>query len=369
MARLFAGFPDAIARTVEIAEACSFSLDELSYEYPDEPVPPGKTPQQHLEDLTWRRRALALSETYPDGIPDKVQKLAARRARAHREARLRALFPHRARHRRLRASSKGILCQGRGSAANSAVCYCLGITAVDPEQSNAAVRPLHLGDRDEPPDIDVDFEHERREEVIQYIYERYGRDRAAICATVIHYRPRTRDPRGRQGAGPDARTSPRRWPTRSGATGARSCRTTRSARPGSIPPTRRSARRSTLAERAHRLPAPPLAARRRLRPDPRAARRDGADRQRRHGRPHLHRVGQGRHRRARPDEGRRAGARHADLHPPRLRLSAQPLPDATSRSSPTSRRTMRRSTTCSRRPIRSACSRSRAGRRCRCCRG
>ncbi|MFL5120924.1 MAG: error-prone DNA polymerase [Microvirga sp.] len=185
MARLFASYPDAIARTVEIAEACSFSLAELNYEYPEEPVPPGKTPQQYLMELTWHHARWR----YGAEIPEKVQTLL------HDELALIEGLKYAQYFLTVYdvvafAKSKGILCQGRGSAANSAVCYCLGITAVDPEQSNALFARFVSADRDEPPDIDVDFEHERREEVIQHLYGRYGRDRAAICSTVIHYRPR-----------------------------------------------------------------------------------------------------------------------------------------------------------------------------------
>ncbi|MFL5078804.1 MAG: error-prone DNA polymerase [Microvirga sp.] len=185
MARLFASYPEAIARTVEIAQACSFSLDELNYEYPEEPVPPGKTPQQYLMELTWHHARWR----YGAEIPEKVQKLL------HDELALIEGLKYAQYFLTVYdvvafAKSKGILCQGRGSAANSAVCYCLGITAVDPEQSNALFARFVSADRDEPPDIDVDFEHERREEVIQHLYGRYGRDRAAICSTVIHYRPR-----------------------------------------------------------------------------------------------------------------------------------------------------------------------------------
>ena len=185
MARLFASYPEAIARTVEIAQACSFSLDELNYEYPEEPVPPGKTPQQYLEELTWHHAGWR----YGAEIPEKVQRLL------HDELALIEGLKYAQYFLTVYdvvafAKSKGILCQGRGSAANSAVCYCLGITAVDPEQSNALFARFVSADRGEPPDIDVDFEHERREEVIQHLYNRYGRDRAAICSTVIHYRPR-----------------------------------------------------------------------------------------------------------------------------------------------------------------------------------
>jgi error-prone DNA polymerase len=192
MARLFQDFPDAIARTVAIAEACRFSLGELKYEYPDEPVPPGKTAQQHLEDLTWAGAYERYSlDRYPDGIPAEVQN------RLHDELSLIAKLDY-ARYfltvydvvAFARNHAKEILCQGRGSAANSAVCYCLGITSVNPDKSNLLFARFISENRGEPPDIDVDFEHERREEVIQHIYARYGRHRAAICATVVHYRSR-----------------------------------------------------------------------------------------------------------------------------------------------------------------------------------
>ena len=192
MARLFARFPDAIARTIEIAKACSFSLGELKYEYPDEPVPPGKTAQQHLEDLTWAgAQERYPQDKYPDGIPADVQE------RLNDELALIAkldyaryfLTVHDVVHY-ARRQDKEILCQGRGSAANSAVCFCLGITSVNPEKTKLLFARFISENRGEPPDIDVDFEHERREEVIQYIYERYGRDRAAICSTVVHYRSR-----------------------------------------------------------------------------------------------------------------------------------------------------------------------------------
>ncbi len=192
MARLFKSFPDAIGRTVEIAQACRFSLCELKYEYPDEPVPAGKTAQAHLEDLTFAgAQDRYPKDKYPHGIPDDVKK------RLREEFELIARLDY-ARYfltvhdvvAFARRQQKEILCQGRGSAANSAVCYCLGITSVNPEKSNLLFARFISENRGEPPDIDVDFEHERREEVIQYIYDRYGRDRAAICATVVHYRSR-----------------------------------------------------------------------------------------------------------------------------------------------------------------------------------
>jgi error-prone DNA polymerase len=187
MTRLFAAFPRAIARSIEIAGACSFSLGDLKYEYPDEPVPPGKTPQQHLADLTWA----GARQRYPGGIPDNVQRrlddelaIIARLEYARYFLTVHDVVAF------ARSRPKEILCQGRGSAANSAVCYCLGITSVDPDNSGLLFARFISENRGEPPDIDVDFEHERREEVIQYIYGRYGRARAAICATVIHYRAR-----------------------------------------------------------------------------------------------------------------------------------------------------------------------------------
>src|SRR5580692_7671787 len=191
MARLFKNFPDAIARTVKIANACSFSLGQLQYEYPDEPVPPGKTAQQHLEDLTWAGAAERYPrDRFPNGIPTEVQ------TRLNEELALIAKLDY-ARYFltvhdvvAYARKVKNILCQGRGSAANSAVCFCLGITEVNPNESKLLFARFISANRNEPPDIDVDFEHERREEVIQYIYRRYGRHRAAICSTVVHYRSR-----------------------------------------------------------------------------------------------------------------------------------------------------------------------------------
>jgi error-prone DNA polymerase len=191
MARLFAGFPQAITRTIQIAKACRFSLGELKYEYPDEPVPPGKTAQQHLEDLTWAGAAKRYpKDRFPNGVPEDVGKrldeelaLIARLNYARYFLTVHDVVAY-------AREEKKILCQGRGSAANSAVCFCLGITEVNPNESKLLFARFISENRGEPPDIDVDFEHERREEVIQHIYERYGRDRAAICSTVVHYRSR-----------------------------------------------------------------------------------------------------------------------------------------------------------------------------------
>ncbi len=187
MVRLFADWPHAIAATRVVADACAFSLDELRYEYPEEIVPEGKTAQEQLAELTWQ----GSSDRYPEGIPDKVRETVNRELALIDKLDLARYF--------LtikdivdfaRNQNPPILCQGRGSAANSAVCYCLEITSVDPAQHALLFDRFISEERKEPPDIDVDFEHERREEVIQYIYQRYGRDRAGLCATVIHYRPR-----------------------------------------------------------------------------------------------------------------------------------------------------------------------------------
>ena len=186
MARLFADHPDAIARTMEIADLVTFSLDELRYEYPEDVVPPGETPQSELERLTW----IGAKDRYPDGVPDKVRGLVEHELELIGELRYAPYFLTVYDIVRF-ARERDILCQGRGSAANSAVCYCLAITAVDPDRIELLFERFVSAERDEPPDIDVDFEHERREEVIQYIYDKYGRDRAGMTATVISYRTRS----------------------------------------------------------------------------------------------------------------------------------------------------------------------------------
>jgi error-prone DNA polymerase len=186
MARLFRARPDAIARSVEIASACRFSLDELKYEYPSEPVPEGSTAQAELERLTW----LHAAERYPAGISDKISGMLQTELALIAELDYARYFLTVYEIVKF-ARDKDILCQGRGSAANSAVCYVLGITAVAPERVNLLFARFVSTERKEPPDIDVDFEHERREEVIQHIYEKYGRERAGIVATVITYRAKS----------------------------------------------------------------------------------------------------------------------------------------------------------------------------------
>jgi error-prone DNA polymerase len=245
MARLFRGHEDAVERSLEIAERCRFSLDELCYEYPEEPVPEGMTPQQRLAELAWRGAAerflkspsppfraeregpsrasgwegevggpeigssAPLTPTLSPrpargeggnelpsaggdlfGVPDKVRKLIEHELQLIERLDYARYFL--TVHDIVRfARRRGILCQGRGSAANSVVCYCLGITAVDPARIDVLFERFISAARNEPPDIDVDFEHERREEVIQYVYEKYGRDRAGLAATVICYRSRS----------------------------------------------------------------------------------------------------------------------------------------------------------------------------------
>ncbi len=186
MQELFAEWPHAIAATRTVADACLFDLEELAYEYPSEVIPKGSTPQAHLEKLTWE----GATTRYPDGI-SKVTQATLRKELAMIHKLDIAQYFLTIHDIVLFARSKDILCQGRGSAANSAVCYVLGITAVDPAQHALLFERFISEERKEPPDIDVDFEHERREEVIQHIYKKYGRHRAGLCATVIHYRPRS----------------------------------------------------------------------------------------------------------------------------------------------------------------------------------
>ncbi len=188
MTRLFHEHPEAIAGTMEIAGACNFSLDELKYEYPDEPIPKGKTPQSHLEHLVWE----GAQTRYPQGVPGKVKKNIIQELTLIEKLNYAPYFL--TVHDIVnfaRSQPSPILCQGRGSAANSTVCYVIGITSVDPNKIDLLFERFLSEERKEPPDIDVDFEHERREEVIQYIYKRYGRERAGLTATVISYRGRS----------------------------------------------------------------------------------------------------------------------------------------------------------------------------------
>lgn len=200
MHRLFAAYPDALRRTVEIAERVKeFSLDGLRYEYPDEVVPAGSTPMDHLRNLTYE----GARERYPGGLPEPVRQQIEKELTLIAELDFAPYFL--TVHDLVRFARTGretpdappnpawkeILCQGRGAAANSAVCFCLGVTAVDPSRINLLFERFVSKERNEPPDIDIDFEHERREEVIQYIYRKYGRERAALTAEIITYRRRS----------------------------------------------------------------------------------------------------------------------------------------------------------------------------------
>ena len=186
MAQLFHACPDALAETVRFADRIVFSLHDLKYQYPDEPVPPGRTAQQHLEYLTWA----GTYRYFPDGVDDKLRDVLVKELAlieklnyAHYFLTVHDIVSY--------ARAQKILCQGRGSAANSAVCFMLGVTSVNPTEIDLLFERFLSEERLEPPDIDVDFEHNRREEVMQYVYRRYGRHRAAVIATVIHYRPRS----------------------------------------------------------------------------------------------------------------------------------------------------------------------------------
>lgn len=190
MKRLFRDYPDAILRTQEIADSCQFSLDQLTYVYPEEITTEGRNPQEELVHLTWEGAKEHFGEHIPQKIRDTIAYELDFMARKNYASYFLTV------HDFVRfAREREILCQGRGSAANSVVCYCLGITSVDPSKFNLLFARFMSDARDEPPDIDVDFEHERREEVMQYIYEKYGRDRAGIVATVtqVHWKGAIRD--------------------------------------------------------------------------------------------------------------------------------------------------------------------------------
>src|SRR5437588_390778 len=177
---------ELLAQTLALVERCTFSLDELRYEYPEEIAPPGETPASYLRKLT----EAGLHQRYGDRVPDDVRELVdhelALIGELHYEPYFLTVYDIVA-----FARSKDILCQGRGSAANSAVCYALGITEVDPARISTLFGRFISRERNEPPDIDVDFEHQRREEVMQYVYTKYGRDRAALAATVLTDRPKS----------------------------------------------------------------------------------------------------------------------------------------------------------------------------------
>ena len=191
MAKLFAEYPAAVRRTIEVAERCTFSLDELRYEYPRELAPDGETPIQHLRRLAWKGAEKRYTKKYGE-IPEKICRQLDHELEIiddlHYEAFFLTVYDL---VKFARSRKPPILCQGRGSAANSSVCFCLGITEVDPMETDLLFERFVSRERHEAPDIDVDFEHERREEVLQYVYQKYGRERAGIAAEVITYRSRS----------------------------------------------------------------------------------------------------------------------------------------------------------------------------------
>lgn len=201
MQRLFRQYPHALTHAAQIADACTFALDELQYVYPEEITSEGRTPQEELVYLTWQGAREKFGAPVPAHLREAIQYELDFMERKNYAAYFLTVYDL------VRfARSRNILCQGRGSAANSIVCYCLGVTSVDPSKFKLLFARFMSDARDEPPDIDVDFEHERREEVIQYVYEKYGRDRAAIVATVtqLHYKGAVRDVAKAMGLSTDA---------------------------------------------------------------------------------------------------------------------------------------------------------------------
>jgi error-prone DNA polymerase len=188
--RLFREYPKTVRRTQEIADACQFSLDELKYLYPEEITSEGRTPMEELVYLTWKGAHEHFGEQIPAKVKETIDMELEFISRKDYASYFLTVYDY-----VREARSRGILCQGRGSAANSVVCYCLGVTSVDPSKFKLLFARFMSDERNEPPDIDVDFEHERREEIMQYIYEKYGRDRAGIVATVtqVHWKGAVRD--------------------------------------------------------------------------------------------------------------------------------------------------------------------------------
>ena len=314
MARLFRDFPEAVAESHAVFERLAFSLDELSYQYPDEPTGTAATPQEALVALTEAGARIR----FPSGVPAKIRDILDHELDLIGRLRFAAYFL--TVHDIIRfARSHGILCQGRGSAANSAVCYCLGITEVNPETCGLLFERFISEERGEPPDIDVDFEHERREEVMQYIYNKYGRERAGLAATVITYRSRSavREVGKVFGLSEDAvgALSGTVWGWSSGGVRGEDVR-----RIGMDPEEKTMAEVMAYAKEIGGFPRHLsqhvggfVMTRDRL---------DEVvpDHERGDGGPHHRRVGQGRPRRPRHPQGRYPGAGHALLHPPGLRF-------------------------------------------------
>jgi error-prone DNA polymerase len=332
MARLFERHPAAFTRIGEILDRCTFSLDELCYQYPSE-TEPGETAQEKLERLTWEGAA----KRYPDGIPDVVAATCRHELHLIEELDYAPYFL--TVHAIVSfARSRGILCQGRGSAANSAVCFVLGITSINPTEHDLLFERFVSQERREPPDIDVDFEHERREEVIQWIYDTYGRHRAALTAVVTCYRARgaVREVGKVLGVPEDvtAGLSGLVWGWGNDSVSEKEA--------AELNLNLNDPRLRMTLELASEL----IGAPRHLSQHPGGfvltqdrPRRPCSDRARRHGEPPGHRVGQERHRHPEVHEGRCAGPGHARLHAPRLRPPARAQGDrAYHRDDPDGRR-------------------------------
>ena len=315
MHQLFARYPEALARTEEIARRCTFSLSELRYQYPDEADVPGETPQQALV----RAVRDSISLRYPDGLPPDVKKQLG-----HELTLIEGLdyAPYFLTVNSIvrYARSKDILCQGRGSAANSAVCYVLGITSIDPVRSGLLFERFISAERREPPDIDVDFEGERREEVIQWVYQRYGRERAALCCTIMRFQPRgaIRDVGKVMGLTEDVTgmLASQVWGWSEDGVQEQHAEAAEPQPAG--PP---AAAGAAAGARADRLSAAVRHPPGRLRADAGPAGRPGAGETGGDGRPAGDRMGQGRHRRPEVHEGRRARPGHAGLHAPLVRAA------------------------------------------------
>ena len=321
MARLFRRHPRALAETLRFAESLGFSLSDLEYNYPDEPteVRPRAAGRAGAADLGGARRS-----AIPTACRTRCEALIRARARDRRELNYARYFL--TVHDIVKfARSRKILCQGRGSAANSVICYCLGITDVGPDIIDTLFERFISKERNEPPDIDVDFEHERRDEVIAYIYEKYSAEAHRAGGFRRHLSRPLGHARSGQGDGPFGRCAQRPFRLDLGLVVIRSSAKGRPGAGGLDRPIRLVAACHRPRQRDHGISPPPFPACRRLRHHPGPPRRDRADRQDGDGRAQDGRMGQGRPRRGEDPQGRRAGARHAVVPAPRLRPARRSL--------------------------------------------
>ena len=308
-------YPEELLReSIHVAEQCNFSLNTIQYEYPEELVPHGETPTSWLRRLTEQ----GMRRRWPGGAPDKVREMVNHELDLIAELGYEPFFL--TVHDLVQfARSRGILCQGRGSAANSAVCYCLGVTEVDPARMAMLFERFVSKERNEPPDIDVDFEHERREEVVQHIYRKYGRERAALAATVVTYRPRSaiRDvgkALGMELAQVDRVAKSLAW------WDGREVVAERFRENGIDPESPVVKRLIVLTTMLQGFPRHLLTARGRLRDRQHEALQAGADRKRGDARTHGDPMGQGRPRSLGDAQSRCAGTRDVDSHTPGARF-------------------------------------------------